>query len=141
MMPKPPLARYTDWTLLALRISVGATFIGHGMMKWGMLNMPSADTMAVLMKILAIVEPIAGVMVICGVALEVACPLLVAAMAGAVTSKYMGGGGFIGKGAWEFELLLLLCNLVLLSTGPGRLSLDAVLTRDQRHWWQFWKRG
>ncbi len=139
MMPKPPLARYADWTLLLLRVSVGATFIGHGMMKWGMFNAPSGDMMAMIMKILAIVEPIAGVMLICGVALEVAATALVVAMAGAIASKFSAGGGFIGKGAWEFEMLLLLCNVVLLSTGPGRFSLDAVLTREERHWWQFWK--
>jgi putative oxidoreductase len=141
MMPKPPLARYADWTLLLLRVSVGATFIGHGMMKWGMLNAPAGDAMSLIMKILAIVEPITGVMVICGVAVEVAAVALVVAMAGAVASKFSAGGGFIGKNAWEFEMLLLLCNLVLLSTGPGRFSLDAVLTREERHWWQFWKKS
>ncbi len=141
MMPKPPLARYTDWTLLLLRLSVGATFVAHGMMKWGNFGTPSTDAMSFIMKVLAVVEPIAGAMLIIGMAVEVAGTALVIVMLGAIWTKFSGGGGFVGKGAWEFDLLLLSANAVLLSVGCGKYSLDAACARNERHWWQFWKRG
>lgn len=139
-MPKPPLAAYTDWTLLFLRVSVGATFIAHGMMKWGSFNAPATDSMSVIMKILAIIEPLAGSLLIVGIVPDVAAVVLAIVMIGAVVTKFTAGGGFTGKGSWEFDLLLLVSNLVVLSVGTGRLSVDAACAREDRHWWQFWKR-
>jgi putative oxidoreductase len=141
MMPKPPLHKHADWILLLLRLSMGATFIAHGVMKWAMFDAPAATPLAMLMKILAVAEPIAGAMLLVGMAMEVSATATALVMLGAIWTKFAGGGGFVGKNAWEFEFLLLVGSLVLLAFGPGMWSLDAACSHEEKHWWQFWKRG
>lgn len=141
MMPKPLLARHTDSLLFVLRLSLGATFIVHGMMKWATFEVPPASLPDMVMKALAIIEPLAGAMLIVGMAVDVASITLAVVMLGAIATKFGQGGGFIGKNAWEFEFLLLAANMVVAAIGPGKWSFDATCAHEDRHWWQFWKRS
>lgn len=140
MMPKPMLARHTDSALLLLRLSVGATFIVHGMMKWATFEVPPTSMIDIVIKALAILEPLAGAMLIIGMAVDVAAIGLAVVMLGAIATKFGQGGGFIGKNAWEFECVLLAASVILASLGPGAWSFDAFCSHEDRHWWQFWKR-
>jgi uncharacterized membrane protein YphA (DoxX/SURF4 family) len=93
MMPKPMLARHTDSALLLLRLSVGATFIVHGMMKWATFEVPPTSMIDIVIKALAILEPLAGAMLIIGMAVDVAAIGLAVVMLGAIATKFGQGGG------------------------------------------------
>ena len=140
MFPRPPLGRYNDWMLLLLRISLGSTFIVHGLMKWKGFDVPPENIMDVVIKLLAVVEPIGGAMVIIGVGFELALFVFAIVMVGALYTKMMLGAVFVGRISWEFELLLLTTCLAFLSIGPGKFALDSLCIDEPKRWWQFWKR-
>ncbi len=120
-----------DWALLLLRVSVGASFIVHGIMKWPQWNEPSTGGMDLLMKLLGLVEPVMGAATIMGLLAPVAAAVLGIVMIGAIYMKLTAfGAPFAGKSGWELDLLLLASNAALYSFGPGAFSMDAILRRN-----------
>lgn len=128
---------YRDWSLLFLRLAIGAIFIYHGAMKFGMWSMVDApagmsSNIFMLMKLLAIVEPIAGVLMILGMWSQWAAIILSVIMLGALYTKMtiwntpfsvdMQSPGI----GWEFDVLLLAANAVLMTTGAGSYAVHTV---------------
>jgi uncharacterized membrane protein YphA (DoxX/SURF4 family) len=109
-----------DHALLLLRLVIAAIFINHGLMKMGSLSAPVDGVMNVIMKVLAIVEPLAGIALIIGMWTEVAATVLAVIMIGALYVK-LSGGSSLGK--VEFEALLLVASLLLSTTGPGKFAV------------------
>ena len=120
-----------DWVLLLVRVSVGATFIAHGITKWATWNEPTQGGMDLIMKLLGLLEPVMGAATILGLLAPVAAVVLGVVMLGAIYMKmFMFGGTFAGKGGWEFDLSLLAGNAVLYVFGPGALSMDTILRNN-----------
>ena len=120
-----------DWSLLILRIVIGAIFIAHGTQKLSMWNMQASPqmhgTMLMIMKVLSIVEPVAGVAVLTGMFTQTAAFFLGVIMVGAIFFKIrMMKTPFMAldKTGWEFDLLIFAAAIVLISFGGGALSLD-----------------
>lgn len=118
-----------EWALLFLRISVAAVFLSHGLAKFGMWKMaPSAQMPALqlnLMRLLSIVEPLAGLGVLLGIFTFYSALALAAAMAGALYFKIaVWKKKFSENGGWEFDLVLLAAALVLAAAGGGVFSLE-----------------
>ncbi len=115
---------HADLGLLLLRLSVGAVFIYHGLMKWGFftggsLGLPSDPLMATL----SIVEPICGLLLVLGVFTPVAALILAVVMIGAMSFKLTGQfPDSTAFRAWEFDLVLFASNIILLTQGAGRFS-------------------
>jgi putative oxidoreductase len=128
------LHAYTDWGLLVLRLTLGATFIAHGKMKWGMWKMkPSAQLpapMLGILRLLSICEPLGGIAVIAGFLTQLAGLGFAIVMLGALDYKIRTAKApymVTEKVGWEFELGLLASALVLLCTGAGAFGLDRAL--------------
>lgn len=120
------LHRHTDWGLLVLRLAVGAIFLYHGILKWGMED---ANT---LMTILKFAEPIGGAAMVLGALTQLAGLGLAIIMVGAIYMKSIGFGQapfdlFGTYSAWEFDMIILASCIVLFLTGAGRLSVDSML--------------
>jgi putative oxidoreductase len=118
------LHRHTDLGLLLLRFAVGAVFLYHGVMKWGMAD---ANT---VMTILKYVEPIGGAAIILGVLTQLAALGLAIIMVGAIYTKatgfYQAPFDLLGTfGNWEFDMMNLASCIVLFLTGAGAYSIDA----------------
>lgn len=124
------LSRYGDWAMLALRVILGAIFIGHGMMKFGSFERP-AEGMNIVMMILAVAEPLGGAALILGALTRWAALGLSIVMLGAIYIKqFVRGGAFMGaEASWEFDAAILGGLLVLLCYGAGRLSADAMMRK------------
>ena len=126
------LNRFGDLAMLALRVILGAIFIGHGMMKFGSWQQP-AEGMNIAMMILSVAEPVGGVALIAGLLTRWAALGLCVVMIGAISMKqFAWGGAFMGSGGvptWEFDAANLGGLLVLLCYGAGALSLDAVMKK------------
>lgn len=125
------LNKYSDFGFLFLRLVVGVIFIAHGLQKFTMWNMtPNAQMGAgvlSLMKLLSIIEPLAGLVLILGIGLNLAALVLALIMLGAILMKiFVFKVGFIAFQAtgWELDLVLLAANLVLLLGGGGKLVLS-----------------
>lgn len=115
---------HTDLGLLLLRLSVGAVFIYHGLLKWGFFSggsiaLPSDPLMATL----SIVEPILGLLLVLGVFTPLAALGLAVIMIGAISFKLTGQfPDSTSFRAWEFDLVLFAANVILLTQGAGRFS-------------------
>lgn len=118
---------YGDIGLLALRIAVGAIFLKHGLSKRGMWKMqPSAEMptgMIRIMRVLSIVEPIAGTLVLAGLFTQIAAAALSIVMLGALYFKiFVWKNKFIN--GWELDQLILASNIALITLGGGLWSID-----------------
>lgn len=117
--------KYSDLAFLALRLAVAASFLYHGLMKWGMWStVPEGmtDTMLTIMRALSIIEPVAGLMLIVGLCTRCAALALAVVMVGAITTKVTGDTPTYGR--MELDVMLLAANLVLLTTGGGKFSMN-----------------
>lgn len=119
--------KHSDVARLLLRLSVAAIFINHGMQKWPMLTADAApegmsSTMFMIMKLLAVAEPLAGIALILGLLTQVAAAGLCLVMISALYNKLTGGRPM---NSWEIDMLLLAVNISIIIFGPGKYAVDA----------------
>lgn len=137
LFPSPRL----DAGLAVLRVVVGIVFLAHGAQKlFGMgfggvtgafveMGVPVPGLIGPLSSI---VEFFGGLALIGGLLTRPAAAALAIDMLCAILLVKIKGGFFAPQGA-EFELTLCAAALTLAFTGPGAVSLDAVLRR-MRGW-------
>jgi len=125
----PQLAQFTDIALLFLRVMVGLVFITSG---WTHLKEPGARSKDIEMSkgftiFLGAAEVAGGLGVLLGVFTQLAALGLILVMLGAIQKKlFVWRTGFWGKSGtngWSYDTMLLVMNLVIVTTGGGNLSL------------------
>ena len=125
----PPLACFTDIALLLLRIMVGIVFVTSG---WKHFLDPEGRSKAIGMSkgftiFLGAAEVAGGLGVIFGVLAQLAAAVLILIMLGAIQKKiFVWRTGFWGKSGtngWSYDTMLVVMNLVIVTTGGGNLSL------------------
>lgn len=116
------LQKNKDVSILLLRLAIAGVFLAHGYMKF-----QSFESLPALMKLLAVVEPLGGAAMLIGLLTRWAGLGLAIIMLGAIYTKITGMGvGFTGPGAgWEFDLLILMSCIMMMTMGAGKYSLDA----------------
>ena len=128
-MTFPELARFTDVTLLLLRVMVGIVFITSG---WKHLKDPEARSKDIGMSkgftiFLGAAEVAGSLGVIFGVLTQLAAAGLILLMLGAIQKKifvwHTGFWGDSGTNGWSYDTILVVMNLVIITTGGGNLSL------------------
>ena len=86
--------------------------------------------MIALMRLLSVAEPLGGIALAAGFLTQLAALGLGLIMAGAIylkISKWKMPFKANNATGWEFDLVLLAGNLVILTSGPGALNLDRFL--------------
>ena len=125
----PQLAQFTDFALLLLRLMVGLVFITSG---WNHLKSPEARSKDVGMSkgftiFLGAAEVAGSLGVIFGVFTQLAAAGLILLMLGAIQKKIFvwrtGFWGDSGTNGWSYDMMLVVMNLVIVTTGGGNLSL------------------
>jgi putative oxidoreductase len=125
----PQLACFTDVALLLLRLMVGLVFITSG---WNHLQNPKArskdiGTSKAFTIFLGSAECAGSIGVIVGVFAQLAAIGLIIVMLGAIQKKiFVWHTGFWGKSGtdgWSYDLIMIVMNLVIATTGGGELSL------------------
>jgi putative oxidoreductase len=122
----PGLAAYTDWALLAMRLVVATVFVRSG---WNHATDPVARGKSIgaspaFARVLGIAEIAGGLGVALGILIQPAAIGLILVMLGAIGKKiFVWKTGFWGEKAsgWHYDLMLAVTNLVILTTGGGRL--------------------
>jgi putative oxidoreductase len=125
----PQLAQFTDVALLLLRVIIGIVFITSG---WNDIKDPEArskdiDASKGFTIFLGAAELAGGLGVIFGVFAQLAAIALILIMLGAIQRKiFVWRTGFWGKSGtngWSYDTMLVVMNLVIVTTGGGNLSL------------------
>ncbi|OIH97646.1 DoxX family protein [Curtobacterium sp. MCBA15_001] len=130
----------TSIGLTVLRVVLGVVFIAHGAQKFAQgipgvtsgfagMGVPFAEVAAPLV---AGLELVGGVFLVLGVATRVVGLLLAVDMVVAGVLAHGSAGFFSQDGGFEYVLVLAAGALAVALTGPGRLSLDALVLRSRR---------
>jgi putative oxidoreductase len=122
------LARFTDLSLLLLRLMVGLVFITSG---YNHLKDPEGRSKSIGMSkgftiFLGIAEVAGALGVVFGVLTQLAAFGLILLMLGAVQKKIFSWHiGFWGEKTygWHYEVMIILMNLVIASTDGGQYVL------------------
>jgi putative oxidoreductase len=125
----PQLARFTDIALLLLRIMIGLVFVTSG---WKHLRDPEARSKDIGMSkgftiFLGAAEIAGSLGLIFGVVTQLAAAGLILIMLGAIQKKIFvwrtGFWGDSGTNGWSYDTMLVVMNLVIVTTGGGNFSL------------------
>ncbi len=125
----PPLACFTDIALLLLRIMVGIVFITSG---WKHFQDPEGRSKDIGLSkgftiFLGAAEVAGGLGVTLGFLAQLAGAVLILIMLGAIQKKiftwHTGFWGKSGTNGWSYDTMLVVMNLVIVTTGGGSLSL------------------
>ena len=125
----PQLAEFTDVALLLLRLMVGVVFLTSG---WRHVRNPAARAEDIgaskgFTIFLGLAEVVGGVAVISGLFAQLAAIGLILIMLGAIQKKIFvwrtGFWGSAGTNGWSYDTMLIVMNLIILTTGGGNISL------------------
>jgi putative oxidoreductase len=127
------LAQFTDIALLLLRLMVGIVFITSG---YKHLKDPATRSKDIGMSksftiFLGAAELAGGLGLISGVLAQLAAIGLILVMLGAIQKKiftwHTGFWGQSGTNGWSYETMLVVMNLVIVTTGDGNLTLTHLI--------------
>jgi putative oxidoreductase len=124
----PAMAGLSDGTLFLLRLMIAAIFGTSG---WSHATKPRERAESIGMSptftlALGVVELVGAASLVLGLYPQVGAILLIGVMLGAIHKKmFVWKTGFWGKDGqgWYYDLLYLVCNLVILTTGGGAIAL------------------
>ena len=129
-----------DIGLLFLRLTVGLTLAAHGGQKlFGWFGGSGLDATGEALATLGfhpgrryalmagLVETGSGISLALGFLTPLAAAMVFSVMFVAAVSAHVKQGFFIGGGGYEYTLVLGVAGLIAAFTGPGALSLDALL--------------
>jgi putative oxidoreductase len=122
----PELSRFTDLALFLLRLMVALVFGTSG---WNHLKSPEERSKSIEMSkgftiFLGLVEVLGSLGLAFGVLTQLAAIGLILIMLGAIQKKiFVWHFGFWAANGWNYELMLIIMNLVILVTGGGRYVL------------------
>ena len=125
----PQLAQFTDIALLLLRLMVGLVFLTSG---YKHLKDPAARSKDIGMSkgftiLLGAAEFAGGLGVLSGVFAQLAAIGLILVMLGAIQKKiftwHTGFWGKSGTNGWSYDTMIVVMNLVIVTTGGGNLIL------------------
>ena len=124
------LEQFSDIALLILRFAIAAIFFYHALPKLknaGMMAQMTGIPVSMVF-LLGMVEFFSSLGMIFGIYIQVAALLLSVVMIGAIGMKIIKWSvpfAAMDKTGWEFDLILLAANLVILVNGGGGMVLSA----------------
>src|SRR5215813_89509 len=125
----PELSQFTNIALFLLRLIVGIIFVTSG---WKHLREPTARSKDIGMSkaltiFLGAAELAGGLGLISGLLIQLAAMGLILIMLGAIQRKifvwHTGFWGSAGTNGWSYDIIMIVMNLVIVTTGGGELSL------------------
>lgn len=129
---------------LLLRLVIGGLFVGHGTQKlYGWFGGRGPEATAGFFDQIGLrpgrrhattagfAEAGGGAAIAAGFATPLAASALISTMLTAIKRVHLKAGPWISDGGYEYNLVLIAALLMLVETGPGRLSLDAALGNER----------
>ncbi len=130
-----------DAVMLLARVLLGVVLFAHGWQKlmvkgitgttggFDKLGIPLAIVSA---SFVTVVEFVGGALLIIGALTSVVVGLHLIVMVGAAGFVHMSHGIFAQDGGWELVGVIAACELLLAAAGPGRFSIDHLLSVRRR---------
>lgn len=124
----PQLHQFTDVALVLLRLMVAIVFVSSG---WNTIKDPARRAKDTGLSrpftvFLGVAEALGGLGILFGILIQLAAAGLILINLGAVQKKIVEWHtGFWGEASagWSYDLLLVVMNLVILTTAGGRLVI------------------
>lgn len=126
--------------LLVIRLVIGLAFIGHGAQKlfgWfggygpkgtgGWMESIGIKPGVAMAVAAGLMEFVGGALFAAGLLTPLGAALIVLAMLGAIVKVHAPNGFWNTSNGYEFPLTLLVVAVGVALTGPGAISLDALL--------------
>jgi putative oxidoreductase len=129
----PQLAQFTDIALLLLRLMVGIVFItsGYKHLKDPATRSKDIGTSKSFTIFLGAAELAGGLGVMSGLLAQLAAIGLILVMLGAIQKKILtwhtGFWGKSGTNGWSYDTMLVVMNLVIVTTDGGNLTLTHLI--------------
>ena len=129
----PRLFQFADIALFLLRVMVATIFLTSGWKDVRQSDVRSKDigVSKGFTFFLGGAELAAGLSLVSGVLVQLAAIGLTLIMLGAIQKKifvwHTGFWGSAGTNGWSYDTMIIVMNLVILTTGGGSVSLSAVL--------------
>ncbi len=120
-----------DIAHFGLRLTLGVIFIVHGVEKFDPVfasYMPSFGIPVEMQIPIALAELVPGILLIIGVLNRISASLLAIVMTGAIF-VVLHAESFTGQMGYEYPLVLLAANLIIIVIGPGRISLSQIIKK------------
>lgn len=149
---RPVYPHHMKLGTLVGRTLIGGLFIGHGTQKlfgWfggpgiagteqmmGALNMRPTRQNALAA---GLSETVGGTLLLAGAATPLAASSIIGTMITAIRKVHLSNGPWVTQGGWEYNAVLVAALVGLVDDGPGDLSVDAALGRDE--WGPGWALG
>ena len=128
-----------DSALLVLRLALAVVLLYHGLPKlmnfgatvgaFQSMNIPAPSITA---GFALIAEVIGGILLLIGVAVDIAALLVMIDMLGAIALVHWGNGFDFTKGGWEHPFTVLCMALALALAGPGRHTIKRAYKGPER---------
>ena len=124
-----------DVTNFGVRITVGVIFIVHGYSKIGNEGflgwLPSLGVPPEMGIIIILAEIIPGILLIVGVLTRISASVISMIMVAAIF-HIKGAASLTGDKGYEFDLILLAAAVLIITMGPGRISLAHIIKKIPR---------
>ncbi|WP_270889997.1 DoxX family protein [Pedococcus sp. 5OH_020] len=137
---------------LAARVVIGGLFVGHGTQKlFGWFGGPGLEGTEQMMGAIqmrptranalaaGVSETAGGALLIAGAATPLAASALIGTMVTAIRKVHQPKGVWAAQGGWEYNAVLIAALLALVDAGPGDVSVDSALGRQE--WGPGWAVG
>jgi putative oxidoreductase len=127
-------SKLNDITNFGIRAAIGIIFIVQGSGKFGpgFINMLEKMGLPIELQIpIALAEVISGILLIVGVLTRISASLIAIIMLGAIF-YVKGAANLTGSGGYALDLVLLAGALVVITSGPGRISLAHIIKKLPR---------
>jgi putative oxidoreductase len=129
---------------LAARVVIGGLFVGHGTQKlFGWFGGPGLEGTEQMMGAIdmrptrqnalaaGMTEAGGGALLLLGAATPAAAAGLIGTMFTAIRKVHQPKGVWVTQGGWEYNAVLIAALMALVDSGPGDVSVDALLGRDE----------
>ena len=124
-----------DVAHMGLRASIGVIFIVHGFGKFGNPGfggwIASMGIPAEMQIPIALAEFVPGILLLIGVLTRISGAILSIVMLGAIF-LVKGASSLTGDGGYELDLILLAASLVIIVSGPGKVSISHLIGKIPR---------
>ena len=128
-------SKLQDITHMGLRASIGVIFIVHGFGKFGNPGfggwIASMGIPAEMQIPIALAEFVPGILLLIGVLTRISGVILSIVMLGAIF-LVKGASNLTGDGGYELDLILLAASLVVIVSGPGKVSVSHLVKKIPR---------
>tara|TARA_Y100000996_G_scaffold74651_1_gene50292 strand:+ start:2254 stop:2670 length:417 start_codon:yes stop_codon:yes gene_type:complete len=124
-----------DIAHMGMRATIGVIFIIHGFGKFGNPGfggwIASMGIPAEMQIPIALAEFVPGIFLLLGVLTRISGALLAIIMLGAIF-LVKGASSLTGDSGYEFDLILLAVSLVVIVSGPGKVSISHMIKKIPR---------